>query len=1783
MEKKKEEEPLFDDASVEDALLELERERKAPEEEEDEGAFEDLLDELEAAPQQAPGEVGTESKAGDGPDAAIDAALARLDPWRQEGAAPDDDALDEALLRRPAPELLLRELGALVASHEAELERVEAAFAAAFPRTAASRCAFGTAQAVLRAGRRPLLAAGLEEAVAEGAACLEELAAALHEFSAPSLDALQAAVRARLPAVGAAEARLEGLYVAHTHLRRLLSERKACAEAIRALANGPPAGAPPPGRAGPPLPSDRVERLVADAEAGRPELLGLGFSRADADWRAPVGIQVRAALLVLSLARRAPALRRALGSKEAAEAAAKGLSLGLPVQRELRQHGLLTPWRLQRLLRAEVSESIAVAAAFDEAMPQLAPRRPWLPHDARVSWEPMAGLEGYDVGRLSSGHPNWFFLAPRQAGGAAAADLPVLRTLGVVGIGPRVLATLRRRAGGDPALLLAAPSGRGPPGENLLAWCREPRSEAQLQALARQLVGLLWRVADLGYLVPGATPERLLVRRAPDDGDRRPQLLALGEGGRPRSLRDCPQLVAFLAGREGQRDGTAARHFLAAAMLGLLLLRLDGPGVPGATARGLARALRLLAHETARVPAEPAELLRHLDPALRRDLHEALRRVPAATGCAAAGDEEPCVLRFLELLQAHQRPGPSPVRALGQSYAGWLPAARGTGGLLAGVDYLEACGVPGQALPRELQFVDPSLAAVDVALDGDQVFEEQQSRGLAARAAEADEQLRLRWRQARDRYVATHRGPEPSELLPLPVAAAPEEDGDGRRRARGDGPAWRHVALLAGNAARGTPGRPPSTAVLEALDEQARELRRLFGRPELAYRWAAQLGRLAALLRPRLPTRREACEAAAREIEPACPPALRRGAEEVAAEPGDCRRAAEGYAQLARRLSPGGGDEGLPPGLVDLVRAHFADDGQEAGHWLATLEAAAGATLALHPSPRRLQALWPFGLWAPGGPPGAPAAAAEELRAALPRAIAEALGPLPPLPWLQECCAAHLWLAGEAAAVAPRAPPPAAGAAGTFYDDDDGGQEAPASEDAERRRAAIVERFRALRSRPGAAAPPLPMPPPPPRATDRAVRLPNGAAQCTCDEGLRLPLMVHTRPGQQQCLHCGSVAHGAAPTRGAATPWLAPRDDDDDEPRRTPAVVPWSSAPPEPSSEEEEEESLEGEAKEEEEEGSTTSKAGEPTAAAHGASGLGASEDDFRFDTKLFRGQPEGTDPLATAALQRAAMLQRAYDASSRMPREALQLLLTAPAEAVEKYWKRCFVLSDAPQGVDRLLATRRVPAGLFDARRFERLFGWSEAYYDEHYRRAGRPAPQLAVYCFTPCFLPDGAACDVHVLNLAAGPGSEEAERGLQRLRAAWATALRVADQKKLKRVLWSGTGDGLRELQDDAARRGVAFEPLPRGAAVPGRRLREIASSTLVVNAAWNPATLLGDAADGLNGHLGGGTAMGLLGWPLTNPWLSFFQTPAAVAPAAPPPRRLGGGCHKTTTTALNKDNSCYLDALFMAMFHSAGSPYAARLEARPPSAISICEQDVARAIAKELQQLAAALPQPLIDAEEVVGAVGRVRRHLDMCHMQDGARWASRDMQDASALYHALNSILQLPTMRLLGQAQLSRLEARPRWPLNGAVDRDAFHAIKFDGLHADAVPDLDAIFPQLMRVTGGDGGAQHLGGERLMSAELLVVHFDRLADSGYRANAVSFPPSLRPTEGRELQLQSVVAYKPQHFICYYRCGSRWFLADDTRTETSHVGAFEQLLAETARNCTLLFYWPGGAAAA
>lgn len=254
--------------------------------------------------------------------------------------------------------------------------------------------------------------------------------------------------------------------------------------------------------------------------------------------------------------------------------------------------------------------------------------------------------------------------------------------------------------------------------------------------------------------------------------------------------------------------------------------------------------------------------------------------------------------------------------------------------------------------------------------------------------------------------------------------------------------------------------------------------------------------------------------------------------------------------------------------------------------------------------------------------------------------------------------------------------------------------------------------------------------------------------------------------------------------------------------------------------------------------------------------------------------------------------------------------LLDPYAKTVVAYYTE----GDDPGKALRMMSQRE-PANVgmhrcYDEDLFEARFGWRRGAYAES--TESELMPNIAIYCRTPMQSSTGERKDVHVINvvgyafdskeqpdwkyfLPLHTNREKWDELVRRMQQMWRYIYECAKRHQLKRVYLADIGGGAfstgLQMYEE-----TSYELLKEASLPPVQQEYEgvlethqlqripdwcfteeaesLLSESLLVNA-WDPWSLVGNANNGdnsLDGFFGRCTAMGVLCWPKTNPYIKM-----------------------------------------------------------------------------------------------------------------------------------------------------------------------------------------------------------------------------------------------------------------------------------------------------------------------
>mmetsp|Transcript_18629 Transcript_18629/g.41890 ORF Transcript_18629/g.41890 Transcript_18629/m.41890 type:complete len:482 (+) Transcript_18629:92-1537(+) len=294
-------------------------------------------------------------------------------------------------------------------------------------------------------------------------------------------------------------------------------------------------------------------------------------------------------------------------------------------------------------------------------------------------------------------------------------------------------------------------------------------------------------------------------------------------------------------------------------------------------------------------------------------------------------------------------------------------------------------------------------------------------------------------------------------------------------------------------------------------------------------------------------------------------------------------------------------------------------------------------------------------------------------------------------------------------------------------------------------------------------------------------------------------------------------------------------------------------------------------------------------------------------------------EPSWDELARKAALMHATYKKGFAFPACVIDMLGSGE---LELYARTAVVyhLKEDRLDVVKDIAFQREPANiamerLYDAEKLQGHFGYREGAY----RKSSSTGlmPNIAIYCRTPMGGEGYDQVDVHVINVigyafdsmhqpdykyffASGPpmASSKWQELVKRYSQIWTFVFECARRQGLKRVFLCSVGGGCfayllnkaKETRYDLLYRASLGPVLERYPDIKVRNLRDLSThgfldrlftdwkpflgESLLVNA-WDPWSMVGNGNAGdesLDGRFGRCTAMGVLCWPGTNPFLRY-----------------------------------------------------------------------------------------------------------------------------------------------------------------------------------------------------------------------------------------------------------------------------------------------------------------------
>ena len=326
------------------------------------------------------------------------------------------------------------------------------------------------------------------------------------------------------------------------------------------------------------------------------------------------------------------------------------------------------------------------------------------------------------------------------------------------------------------------------------------------------------------------------------------------------------------------------------------------------------------------------------------------------------------------------------------------------------------------------------------------------------------------------------------------------------------------------------------------------------------------------------------------------------------------------------------------------------------------------------------------------------------------------------------------------------------------------------------------------------------------------------------------------------------------------------------------------------------------------------------------------------------------------------------------------------------------------------------------------------------------------------------------------------------------------------------------------------------------------------------------------------------------------------ASVTPAAPVTRvtraataaAAAAALARNSCTAIHKftndGSSCYRDSIFFALFAFPSlSFYGELMTARPvresvrPNATRLSEQEIEQKM-REKQKLVTFLHTV---SQTLIGANGRSECPM----LPDSIKLVRRSENNYQSSVEQLNRIfdvLEIETVTMIetitkvtkdgtNNSEPRRFHGSPIITLEkGIYPNNIPHQLSHSNTRDDDLQ-VDGAANGVKRRTRITTHVDYettipfivLGLERLEARRSLQVE-DK--------TPITFQEHITiKVYGTQtnLPLNQVIYYSVAHYTCYFRCNNNWYLYNDSGATITLIGTFAEMLKETKRGWTLLFY--------
>lgn len=319
----------------------------------------------------------------------------------------------------------------------------------------------------------------------------------------------------------------------------------------------------------------------------------------------------------------------------------------------------------------------------------------------------------------------------------------------------------------------------------------------------------------------------------------------------------------------------------------------------------------------------------------------------------------------------------------------------------------------------------------------------------------------------------------------------------------------------------------------------------------------------------------------------------------------------------------------------------------------------------------------------------------------------------------------------------------------------------------------------------------------------------------------------------------------------------------------------------------------------------------------------------------------------------------------------------------------------------------------------------------------------------------------------------------------------------------------------------------------------------------------------------------------------------------------------CSKQSFTLANKNNSCYLDAIIVGLFHNQNE-HVRRVFLDSPIRIydnSQLTSKIAEAIQIELRRIAADVSVKVHkQSKQYCTNLRRLFQNYQQVYSDNVSALEDFDWKFSQAepfdFLRFMQVIFEIPVDVVRARQQLWGTNSMRRKPILKHLDSISDNTLEpgfvfmvslEDLLGADVV-DLGKMLPMKRSdTTFGEGSVWNPSGRQpykrkiekttYLAGKLLIVHVQRMAFQEKLDALILAPLKMKlRLEKHSIYLRSIIIHHGSshgsgHYTCLYECKGVWYHYDDLEPRTKRIGTFEKVAAYKKgyflRNCTDLIY--------